>query len=114
MATTGIYTGASGRPVRIPLVSNPSHLEAVDPVALGRARAKQTRLGHDGKSKVLPILMHGDTAFAGQGITAETLNLADLRGYNVGGTVHIIVNNLLGITTNPRDAYSVRFSCDLA
>lgn len=114
IGATGIYTGASGRPVRIHLVSNPSHLEAVDPVALGRARAKQTRLGRDGKAKVLPILMHGDSAFAGQGVTAETLNLANLRGYTVGGTVHIIVNNLLGFTTNPSDAYSGRFSSDLA
>jgi 2-oxoglutarate dehydrogenase E1 component len=114
IGATGMYTGASGRQVRIHLVSNPSHLEAVDPVALGRARAKQTRLGQDGKIKVLPILMHGDTAFAGQGITAETLNLAELRGYTVGGTVHVIVNNLLGFTTNPRDAYSGRFSSDLA
>jgi 2-oxoglutarate dehydrogenase E1 component len=114
IGATGIYTGASGKPVRMHLVSNPSHLEAVDPVALGRVRAKQTRLGQDGKLRVLPILLHGDTAFAGQGITAETLNLADLRGYTVGGTVHIIVNNLLGFTTNPRDAYSGRFSSDLA
>jgi 2-oxoglutarate dehydrogenase E1 component len=114
IGATGMYTGASGRPVRIHLVSNPSHLEAVDPVALGRARAKQSRLGHDGKSKVLPILMHGDSAFAGQGITAETLNLANLRGYTVGGTIHVIVNNLLGFTTNPGDAYSGRFSSDLA
>ncbi len=114
IGATGVYTGASGRPVRIHLVSNPSHLEAVDPVALGRARAKQTRIGRDGKAKVLPVLMHGDSAFAGQGITAETLNLADLRGYTVGGTVHIIVNNLLGFTTNPSDAYSGRFSSDLA
>jgi 2-oxoglutarate dehydrogenase E1 component len=114
IGATGMYTGASGRQVRIHLVSNPSHLEAVDPVALGRARAKQTRIGRDGKAKVLPVLMHGDTAFAGQGITAETLNLAELRGYSVGGTVHIIVNNLLGFTTNPKDAYSGRFSSDLA
>jgi 2-oxoglutarate dehydrogenase E1 component len=114
IGATGVYTGASGQPVRIHLVSNPSHLEAVDPVALGRARAKQTRLGRDGKAKVLPVLMHGDAAFAGQGITAETLNLANLRGYTVGGTVHIIVNNLLGFTTNPSDAYSGRFSSDLA
>ena len=114
IGATGVYTGTSGRPVRIHMVSNPSHLEAVDPVALGRARAKQTRLGRDGKVKVLPVLMHGDAAFAGQGITAETLNLANLRGYNVGGTVHVIVNNLIGFTTNPSDAYSSRFSSDLA
>jgi 2-oxoglutarate dehydrogenase E1 component len=114
IGATGIFTGANDKPVRIHMVSNPSHLEAVDPVALGRARAKQTRLGRDGKAKVLPILMHGDSAFAGQGITAETLNLANLRGFNVGGTVHVIVNNLIGFTTNPSDAYSSRFSSDLA
>ncbi len=114
IGATGLFTGANGKQVRIHLVSNPSHLEAVDPVALGRTRAKQTRIGRDGKLKVLPVLMHGDSAFAGQGITAETLNLANLRGYNVGGTVHIIVNNLIGFTTNPTDAYSGRFSSDLA
>ncbi len=114
IGATGIYTSANGGHVRIHLVSNPSHLEAVDPVALGRTRAKQTRLGADGKVRVLPILMHGDSAFAGQGITAETLNLSALRGFNVGGTLHIIVNNLIGFTTNPSDAYSSRFSTDLA
>jgi len=114
VGATGIFTGANGGKLRIHLVSNPSHLEAVDPVALGRARAKQTRIGRDGKLKVLPLLMHGDAAFAGQGITAETLNMADLRGYTVGGTVHIIVNNLIGFTANPSEAYSGRFSSDLA
>ena len=114
IGATGIFTGASGGKVRIHLVSNPSHLEAVNPVAQGRTRAKQTRIGRDGKHKVLPLIMHGDSAFAGQGITAETLNLADLRGYTVGGTVHVIVNNLIGFTTNPSDAYSSRFSSDLA
>ena len=114
VGATGIFTGASGGQVRIHLVSNPSHLEAVDPVAVGRARAKQTRIGREGKTKILPVLMHGDAAFAGQGITAETLNLANLRGYTVGGTIHIIVNNLIGFTTNPNDAYSGRFSSDLA
>jgi len=114
IGATGIFTGANGKPVRIHLVSNPSHLEAVDPVALGRTRAKQTRIGRDGKAKVVPVLMHGDAAFAGQGITAETLNLSNLRGFTVGGTVHVIVNNLIGFTTNPSDAYSSRFSSDLA
>lgn len=114
IGATGIFTAANGREIRIHLVSNPSHLEAVNPVAAGRARAKQTRIGHDGKRKVLPIVMHGDAAFAGQGITAETLNMANLRGYNVGGTVHIIVNNLIGFTTNPQEDYSSRFSADLA
>jgi 2-oxoglutarate dehydrogenase E1 component len=114
IGATGIFTGANGGKVRIHMVSNPSHLEAVNPVAQGRTRAKQTRIGRDGKHKVLPLIMHGDSAFAGQGITAETLNLADLRGYTVGGTVHVIVNNLIGFTTNPSDAYSSRFSSDLA
>src|SRR5271165_6037739 len=114
IGATGIFTGASGGQLRVHMVSNPSHLEAVDPVALGRTRAKQTRIGREGKTRILPILMHGDAAFAGQGITAETLNLANLRGYNVGGTVHIIVNNLIGFTSNPSEAYSGRFSSDLA
>src|SRR5215471_7320897 len=114
IGATGIFTAANGGKVRIHLVSNPSHLEAVNPVAQGRARAKQTRIGRDGKRKVLNLIMHGDSAFAGQGITAETLNLANLRGYTVGGTVHVIVNNLIGFTTNPQDAYSGRFSSDLA
>ena len=114
IGATGIFIGASGGKLRIHLVSNPSHLEAVNPVAEGRARAKQTRIGRDGKLKVLPLIMHGDAAFAGQGITAETLNLATLRGYTVGGTVHVIVNNLIGFTANPSEAYSGRFSSDLA
>jgi 2-oxoglutarate dehydrogenase E1 component len=114
IGATGIFHAADGRQLRIHLVSNPSHLEAVNPVAMGRARAKQTRIGRDGKLKVVPIIMHGDAAFAGQGITAESLNLESLRGYSVGGTVHIIVNNLIGFTTNPSEDYSSRFSADLA
>ena len=114
IGATGTFTAANGGKLRIHMVSNPSHLEAVNPVAQGRARAKQTRLGRDGKGKVLPLIMHGDSAFAGQGITAETLNLAALRGYTVGGTVHVIVNNLIGFTSNPSEAYSSRFSSDLA
>ena len=114
IGATGVFTAANGAKLRMHMVSNPSHLEAVNPVAAGRARAKQTRIGRDGKAKVLPLVMHGDSAFAGQGITAETLNMSNLRGYNVGGTVHVIVNNLIGFTTNPCDAYSSRFSSDLA
>jgi 2-oxoglutarate dehydrogenase E1 component len=104
----------NGQRMRIHLVSNPSHLEAVDPVALGRVRAKQTRRGAEGKRQTLPILMHGDSAFAGQGIWAETLNMSYLPAYDVGGTINIIVNNLLGFTTNPSDYASGRFSSDLA
>ena len=113
MGATG-YREFEGKQVRIHLVSNPSHLEAVDPVAMGRVRAKQTRRGEQGKEQTLPILMHGDSAFAGQGIWAETLNLGALRGYSVGGTINIIVNNLLGFTTNPSEYNSSRFSSDLA
>ena len=86
-----------GKKIHIHLASNPSHLEAVDPVTVGRTRAKQDRAGEGGKAKYLPLLVHGDAAFAGQGITAETLNYADLAGYTVGGTIHVIVNNLVGI-----------------
>ncbi len=96
------------------LVSNPSHLEAVDPVLMGRTRAKQTRRGERGRRQVVSIAMHGDAAFAGQGICAETLNMCGVAGFTVGGSIHIIVNNLIGFTTVPRDTGSSRFSSDLA
>ncbi len=123
VGATGTYTTSAGKSINIHLVSNPSHLEAVDPVAMGRARAKQTRHGVDGPivdrsrqtlNKVWTIVMHGDAAFAGQGIWAETLNLADLKAYTVGGTVHIIVNNLIGFTTRPEQEHSSRFASDIA
>jgi 2-oxoglutarate dehydrogenase E1 component len=114
VGATGEYRTASGAALNIHLVSNPSHLEAVDPVAMGRARAKQARLGPEGRRKVLPVVMHGDAAFAGQGIWAETLNLADLEAYTVGGTVHIIVNNLIGFTTRPAQLHSSPFASGLA
>ncbi len=114
VGATGEYRTPSGSTLGIHLVSNPSHLEAVDPVALGRARAKQARQGADGPRHVLPIELHGDAAFAGQGIWAETLNFADLPAYTVGGTVHIIVNNLIGFTTPPAELHSSRFASDLA
>ncbi len=114
MGATGEYLTQSGKKIHIHLASNPSHLEAVDPVTVGRTRAKQDRAGEGGKAKYLPVLVHGDAAFAGQGITAETMNYADLAGYTVGGTIHIIVNNLLGFTTNTREEHSSRFSAQLA
>src|SRR5580692_1851526 len=113
MGATGEYVTRSGATVHIHLVSNPSHLEAVDPVTIGRTRAKQDRAGDGGREKYLPLLVHGDAAFAGQGIVAETLNFADLPGYTVGGTVHIIANNLIGFTTVPRESHSSRFSAQL-
>jgi 2-oxoglutarate dehydrogenase E1 component len=123
IGATGVYTTTAGQPINMHLVSNPSHLEAADPVAMGRARAKQTRRGVDGPiidrtpsalNKVWPIVMHGDAAFAGQGILAETLNLADLKAYTVGGTVQIVVNNLIGFTTQPAHEHSSRFASEIA
>ncbi|HTZ95526.1 MAG TPA: 2-oxoglutarate dehydrogenase E1 component [Terriglobales bacterium] len=114
MGATGEYVTRSGAKIHIHLVSNPSHLEAVDPVTVGRTRAKQDRAGQGGKEQFLPLLVHGDGAFAGQGVFAETLNLADLPSYGVGGTVHVIVNNLIGFTTSPKELHSSRFSAQLA
>ena len=114
MGATGEYVTRAGRKVHIHLVSNPSHLEAVNPVTIGRTRAKQDREGAEGTKKFLPLLVHGDAAFAGQGIVAETLNYADIPGYSVGGTVHVIVNNLLGFTTSYREEHSARFAAQVA
>src|ERR1700726_4487920 len=114
LGATGEYITRSGAKINIHLVSNPSHLEAVDPVTVGRTRAKQDRTGEGGREKYLPLLVHGDAAFAGQGIFAETMNFADLPGYTVGGTIHIIVNNLVGFTTGSHEEHSERFSADLA
>jgi 2-oxoglutarate dehydrogenase E1 component len=114
LGATGEFVTPDGRSLSMHLVSNPSHLEAVDPVAMGRARAKQVRIGAEGKQRVIPILLHGDAAFAGQGIWAETLNYAFLEGFTVGGSIHIIVNNLIGFTTVPSESHSSRFSSELA
>jgi 2-oxoglutarate dehydrogenase E1 component len=114
IGATGDFHAANGKDVGIHLVSNPSHLEAADPVVIGRTRAKQMRRGERGQREVVAITMHGDAAFAGQGICAETLNMSGVTGFTVGGSVHIIVNNLIGFTTAPRDAMSSRFSSDLA
>jgi 2-oxoglutarate dehydrogenase E1 component len=112
-----------GRHLHLSLAFNPSHLEIVDPVVEGRVRAKQDRtLNWEGapaprdpdRRKVLPVLIHGDAAFAGQGIVAEVLNLANLEGYTTGGTIHVIVNNQVGFTTNPEDARSTPYSTDIA
>ena len=114
LGATGELDVGAGRKLKIHLASNPSHLEAVDPVVMGRVRAKQLRAGEDGKAKILPILVHGDSAFAGQGILAEALNMADLPGYTVGGTIHVIANNLIGFTTEPEAYGSTRFATDVA
>src|SRR5213592_4389774 len=114
----GVYQTAAGKPVNITLSPNPSHLEAVNPVVEGRARANQTnRRGkdaiHDG-TVTLPVLIHGDASFAAQGVVAETFNLARLKGYTTGGTVHLIANNQLGFTTDPKEGRSTDYSSDLA
>jgi len=114
----GVYQTAAGKPVNITLTPNPSHLEAVNPVVEGRARANQTnRRGkdaiHDG-TVALPVLIHGDASFAAQGVVAETFNLARLKGYTTGGTIHLIANNQLGFTTDPKEGRSTDYSSDLA
>ena len=114
MGATGEYVTRGGGKVHIHLVSNPSHLEAVDPVTVGRTRAKQDRTEEGGREKYLPLLVHGDAAFAGQGILAETMNYADLPGYTVGGTIHVVVNNLLGFTTSYTEEHSTRFAACIA
>jgi len=105
---------AADRRVALTLASNPSHLEAVDPVVEGKARARQDALGKAGAGQVLPVLIHGDAAFAGQGIVAETLNLSQLEGYRTGGTLHIVLNNQIGFTTRPADARSTCYATDVA
>jgi 2-oxoglutarate dehydrogenase E1 component len=114
IGATGEYKTRSGGKVHIHLVSNPSHLEAVDPVTVGRTRAKQDRTDEGGREKYLPLLVHGDAAFAGQGVLAETMNYADLPGYTVGGTIHVVVNNLLGFTTSYTEEHSTRFAACIA
>ncbi len=106
----------SGREIAISVPSNPSHLEAVDPVVEGMVRAKQDRLGRgpDARAKVLPVLIHGDAAFAGQGMVAEVFNLSKLRGYRTGGTIHLVINNQIGFTTDPAAGRSSLYSTDVA
>ncbi|MBI4544169.1 MAG: 2-oxoglutarate dehydrogenase E1 component, partial [Gemmatimonadetes bacterium] len=118
LGAEGAYTTAAGQQVRVTLLPNPSHLEFVNPVVEGIARARQTRqtgtvLERD-ENTVLPVLIHGDAAFSGQGVVAETLNLAELAGYRTGGTLHLIVNNQVGFTTLPREGRSTDYASDLA
>ncbi len=104
----------AGKHIHLSLAFNPSHLEAVNPVVIGRVRAKQRRRGAKAFEKVLGILVHGDAAFAGQGLVAEILNLQNLRGYRTGGTLHVIVNNQIGFTTAPSDSRSTLYCTDIA
>jgi 2-oxoglutarate dehydrogenase E1 component len=101
---------AAGKKVEVRLAANPSHLEIVNPVVEGKARARQRIRGDtETRSRVLPLLIHGDAAFAGQGIVAETLNFSQLPGYRTGGTLHFVINNQIGFTTEPRDSRSTLY-----
>jgi multifunctional 2-oxoglutarate metabolism enzyme len=110
----GKFVSRAGNELPLSLASNPSHLEAVDAVVEGMARAKQDLIDRPGSFSVLPLLIHGDAAFAGQGVVAETLNLSGLRGYNTGGTVHLVINNQVGFTTAPEAARTSVYATDVA
>jgi len=114
LGASGTRKSSSGREIAVSVCFNPSHLEAVDPVAEGIVRPKQDRLGDSKRERVIPILIHGDAAFAGQGVVAETLNLSQLEGYTTGGTIHLVINNQIGFTTNPDEARSTPYSTDVA
>ncbi len=114
LGATGKVHTLSGDTINISIAPNPSHLEWVNPVVEGIVRAKQTRKGDTEHKKIIPVLIHGDAAFAGQGVVAETLNLSQLKGYRTGGTIHIIINNQIGFTTTPEDSRSTEYATDVA
>ncbi|WP_030209836.1 multifunctional oxoglutarate decarboxylase/oxoglutarate dehydrogenase thiamine pyrophosphate-binding subunit/dihydrolipoyllysine-residue succinyltransferase subunit [Streptomyces sp. NRRL S-87] len=115
LGAEGTFTGLDGEQIKVSLVANPSHLEAVDPVLEGVVRAKQDVIGKAGTDfTVLPVALHGDAAFAGQGVVAETLNMSQLRGYRTGGTVHIVINNQVGFTAAPTSSRSSMYATDVA
>jgi multifunctional 2-oxoglutarate metabolism enzyme len=114
LGADGEFIAGSGEKIKVSVAANPSHLEAVDPVLEGIARAKQDVLDKGAAYPVLPLLVHGDAAFAGQGVVAETLNLSQLRGYRTGGTIHLVVNNQVGFTTSPGSSRSSLYCTDVA
>jgi len=114
LGASGVHASGSGREIVVSVAPNPSHLEAVDPVVEGIVRPKQDRLGDARRERVIPVLIHGDAAFAGQGVVAETLQLSQLDGYHTGGTIHLIINNQIGFTTGPEEARSTVYSTDVA
>jgi 2-oxoglutarate decarboxylase len=114
LGVEGEFTSGTGDRIKVSVAANPSHLEVVDPVLEGITRAKQDRLNQGEAFPVLPVLVHGDAAFAGQGVVAETLNLSQLRGYRTGGTIHLIVNNQVGFTTSPSSSRSSTYATDVA
>jgi 2-oxoglutarate decarboxylase len=114
LGAEGEFVAGSEHRIKVSVAANPSHLEAVDPVLEGIARAKQDMLDRGAEYPVLPLLVHGDAAFAGQGVVAETLNLSQLRGYRTGGTIHVVVNNQVGFTTSPGSSRSSLYCTDVA
>ncbi|MFE7614165.1 multifunctional oxoglutarate decarboxylase/oxoglutarate dehydrogenase thiamine pyrophosphate-binding subunit/dihydrolipoyllysine-residue succinyltransferase subunit [Streptomyces sp. NPDC057496] len=115
LGAEGTFTGLDGEQIKVSLAANPSHLEAVDPVLEGIARAKQDIINKGGTDfTVLPVALHGDAAFAGQGVVAETLNMSQLRGYRTGGTVHVVINNQVGFTAAPESSRSSMYATDVA
>ena len=115
LGTEGMFVSEDGAKTKVYLAANPSHLEAVNPVLYGIVRAKQDRLDLRGAAyTVLPVLLHGDAAFAGHGVVAETLNLSQLRWYRTGGTIHVVINNQVGFTTSPSASRSSVYSSDVA
>ncbi|MEU9346816.1 multifunctional oxoglutarate decarboxylase/oxoglutarate dehydrogenase thiamine pyrophosphate-binding subunit/dihydrolipoyllysine-residue succinyltransferase subunit [Streptomyces sp. NPDC048278] len=115
LGAEGTFTGLDGEQIKVSLAANPSHLETVDPVIEGIARAKQDIINKGGTDfTVLPVALHGDAAFAGQGVVAETLNMSQLRGYRTGGTVHIVINNQVGFTAAPESSRSSMYATDVA
>lgn len=114
LGAEGEFVAGSGDKIKVSVAANPSHLETVDPVVTGIARAKQDVLNRGNEYPVLPLLVHGDAAFAGQGVVAETLNLSQLRGYRTGGSVHLVINNQVGFTTSPGASRSTLYCTDVA
>ncbi|MFZ2492659.1 MAG: multifunctional oxoglutarate decarboxylase/oxoglutarate dehydrogenase thiamine pyrophosphate-binding subunit/dihydrolipoyllysine-residue succinyltransferase subunit, partial [Thermoanaerobaculia bacterium] len=114
LGADGIHESLSGATMKLSLASNPSHLEAVDPIVEGMVRAKQRLVRDVERKRIIPVLLHGDAAFAGQGVVAETLNLSQLKGYRTGGTIHVVVNNQIGFTTDPEAARSSTYATDVA
>jgi multifunctional 2-oxoglutarate metabolism enzyme len=112
LGAVGKYVSRDGNPIVVELAANPSHLETVDPIVLGMVRARQDHTEPQYAYSYLPLLLHGDAAFAGQGLVAECLNMSDISGYRVGGTIHVITNNQVGFTTSPEFARSSQSGAD--
>lgn len=114
LGSKGKYVSPAGADIAVELAANPSHLETVDPIVMGMVRAKQDRIDPPGSFPVLPLLIHGDAAFSGQGVVAECLAMSDTGGYRIGGTIHLIINNQIGFTTAPGNARSSPYCSDVA